>query len=103
MPYAISYDVPADEQTFRRVRDLIGDDRPDGLVVNVVVQVERGLRHIGVWDSEEQWRRFHDDRVEPAVHRVLADMGFTVMPPDPPVEELELVDVWIGEAHKSVS
>jgi hypothetical protein len=61
-----------------------------------VVQAGSGLRHIGVWDSPEDWRRFHDERVEPAVHSVLTAAGFTQMPPDPPVQELELVDVWIG-------
>ena len=55
-----------------------------------------GLRHIGVWDSQEAWQRFHDERVEPAVHAVLTAAGFTEMPPDPPVEELKLVDVWVG-------
>jgi hypothetical protein len=57
---------------------------------------DSGLRHIGVWDSQEDWQRFHDARVQPAVHTVLTAAGFTEMPPDPPVEELKLVDVWIG-------
>jgi hypothetical protein len=32
----------------------------------------RGLRHIGGWESLEDWQRFHDERVEPAVHSVLS-------------------------------
>jgi hypothetical protein len=96
MSYALFYDVPADEQTYRQVKAAIGDEQPKGLVVHLVVKSEGGLRHIGVWDSEADWQRFHDDRVEPAVHKVLTAIGFTELPPDPPVQELELVDVWMG-------
>jgi hypothetical protein len=96
MSYAFSYEVPANEEMYGQVKLGIGDELPKGLVVQVVVQVDGGLRHIGVWHSKEDWERFHDERVEPSVHRVLKAAGFTEMPPDPPVEELALVDVWIG-------
>lgn len=96
MTYACSYEVPATEEMYREVRRLIGDDTPDGLVAHVVVRTDAGLRHLEVWDSEDAWTRFHDDRVEPAVHEVLKSAGFTEMPPDPPVEQLDLVDVWLG-------
>ena len=96
MSYALLYDVPADEEMYRRVKAAIGEERPAGLVAHLVVHVDGGLRHIGVWDSQQDWQRFHDNRVEPAVHAVLRAAGFTQMPPDPPVQELELVDVWIG-------
>jgi hypothetical protein len=95
MSYALLYDVPADEQMYQRVKAAIGDEQPTGLVVHLVVRTDNGLRHIGVWDSAADWQRFHDERVAPAVHAVLAEAGFTEMPPDPSVQELELVDTWI--------
>ena len=96
MTYACSYDVPAPVEMYREVRRLIGDDEPAGLISHLVVQGDGCLRHIEVWDSKEQWIRFHDERVEPAVHQVLRAAGFTDMPPDPPTTELDLVDVWLG-------
>lgn len=96
MTYACSYEVPAPVEMYREVRRLIGDEPAKGMVAHVVVRTETGLRHLEVWDSEDDWTRFHDERVEPAVHQVLKAAGFTEMPPDPPVEELELVDVWLG-------
>jgi hypothetical protein len=96
MTYACSYEVPATIEMYREVRRLIGDDKPDGLVAHVVVRSDRGLRHLEVWDTEDAWTRFHAQRVEPAVHTVLSAAGLTEMPPDPPVDELELVDVWLG-------
>jgi len=53
-------------------------------------------RSVSPDDSREDWQRFHAERVEPAVHTVLTAAGFTEMPPEPPIEELKLVDVWIG-------
>jgi hypothetical protein len=81
---------------YQQVKAAIGDERPNGLVAHLVFRVEGGLRHIGVWDDEEDWKQFHDQRVEPAVHQVLTAAGFTEMPPDPPVQPLELIDVWLG-------
>jgi len=96
MTHAFSYEVPANEQMYRQVKEAIGDEQPEGLVVHLVVQAEAGLRHIEVWESKADWDRFHAERVEPAVHQVLTAAGFTEMPPDPPVEDLALVDVWLG-------
>ena len=96
MSYAFSYQVPASEQMYREVKSAIGDEQPKGMVVHVVVQVDGGLKHLEVWETKADWDRFHDERVEPALHRVLTAAGFEEMPPDPPVEELVLVDVWLG-------
>jgi len=96
MSYAMLYDVPADEQMYRRVNAAVGAEKPEGLLVHLVVQANGSLRHIGVWQSQEHWQRFHDERLQPAVHAVLTQAGFTEMPPDPPVEELTLVDVVVG-------
>jgi hypothetical protein len=96
MSYALVYDVPAAEEMYRQVKAAMGDEQPKGLVVHLVLQTDNGLRHIGVWDTEEDWQRFHDGRVEPAVHKVLAAAGVTEMPPEPPVQEFKLIDVQLG-------
>jgi len=94
MTYALTYEVPADEQMYQLVKDGIGPETPEGLIVHLVVKSDGGLQHIGLWESKGDWQRFHDERVEPAVHDVLSAAGFVEMPPDPPVRELSLVDVW---------
>jgi hypothetical protein len=96
MAYALLYDVPADEPMYRKVREFIGDEQPKGLVAHVVIRGDHGLRHIGVWNSQADWQRFNDERVRPAVHAVLTAAGFAKMPPDPPIQELDLIDVWLG-------
>jgi hypothetical protein len=96
MSYAFSYEVPASEEMYRQVNQAIGAEPPPGLVAHLVVKADGGLRHIEVWDSKDDWDRFHDERVEPALRHVLTAAGFAKMPPDPPLEELALVDVWLG-------
>ncbi len=96
MPYAIQYDVPADEEFYRRVAAEIGAEQPKGLVAHLVVKREGGLRHIGVWDSKEDWERFRSERVGPALEKVFAAVGVANVPPRPAEQELELVDALVG-------
>jgi len=93
MSFACSYEVPADEQLYRRVKSEIGEEQPSGLIVHLVVKSEGGLRHIGVWESEDHWARFRDGRVRPAVGRVLAAAGIPDAPPPPDEQVLDVVDV----------
>jgi hypothetical protein len=91
--YAISYDVPADEGIYQRVKAAMGDEPAKGLIVQMVVKRDGGLRHFGVWESKELFDRFQQERVSPAVGRVLASIGVNEPPARPEIEELALVDV----------
>lgn len=97
MPFATTYVVPADEATYQSVKAELGDGRAAGLIAHLVTAEEAGgLRHTSVWESEEQWNRFRDERVGPAVGRVLAAAGMPA--PARPVAEqhLRVVDVRVG-------
>jgi hypothetical protein len=94
MRYAFFYDVPGDEHIYRKVKAEIGEEQPKGLLVQVVTKRnEGGLRHFNVWESKEDWERFREERVEPAVGNVLATIGVTEAFPRPPEEEMDLIDV----------
>lgn len=96
MSYAFHYDVPADEEFYRRVVGEIGDDQPEGLVVHLVVKRDDGLRHIEVWQSKQDWEHFRRERVEPALDTVFAAAGVAERPPQPRERQLDLVDVRLG-------
>lgn len=98
MSYACSYEVPATIAMYREVCRHIGDAPADGRVAHIVVRTETGLRHLEVWESKTAWSRFHKNRVEPAVHQTLRAAGFSQMPPDPPIQELDLVDILLGSS-----
>jgi catechol 2,3-dioxygenase-like lactoylglutathione lyase family enzyme len=96
MSYAFTRDVPVDEGHYAEVRAAIGAVTPEGLVVHLVVRRDGGLRYIDVWDSEAHWRRFHDERIGPAVRKVMAAHGLTRPATAPPYEPMELIDVWVA-------
>jgi hypothetical protein len=86
--------VPGDEHIYGKVKAEIGEEQPKGLLVQLVAKRDEGrLRHLNVWESREDWERFQEVRVAPAVAKVLAGIGITEPPPRPPVQEMNLVDV----------
>jgi hypothetical protein len=96
MSYAFYYDVPGDEAMYQRVKDRIGDEPADGLLVHVVTTTEGGLRHLNVWRSREQWQRYQRQRVAPAVSAVLKAAGIHPRGAPPIEHELKLIDVEQG-------
>jgi hypothetical protein len=92
MTHAYFYDVPSTPEMYRIITTEIGTDHPAGLISQLVVRHEQGLRHYGVWASREDWERFREDRVRPAVARVLARHG-SPEPPLPVEHELDVVDI----------
>jgi hypothetical protein len=94
--YAFSYDVPGDPGIYQRVKAAIGDEPAKGLIVQMVVKRDQGLRHVGVWESKELFDRFQQERVGPAVAETLTSIGVTEPPRRPEIEELALVDVITG-------
>lgn len=97
MAYAFTQDVPIDVTVYRRITDGLGPTPPDGLILHMAIELpEGGLRYIDVWESEEQWDRFAEERLHPVVHPVLMEL-IGAQPPEPPRNPLTVVDVWQGQ------
>ncbi|MFF3616764.1 hypothetical protein [Streptomyces sp. NPDC002580] len=95
MTYAFTFEVPIDPATYARIKEGLGPDKPRGLVAHLVHRTPGGLRYTDVWESEADWKRFVEERLHPVVDQVVtAALGFR--PPEPAVEQLEMVDAWIG-------
>ena len=96
MTYAFIRDVPISEDQYREVRAEIGDEVPKGLLTHLVFRRDDGLRYIDVWDSQADWERFREERVDPAVHKMMAAHGIT--PPDAPLtlQPIDVIDAWVG-------
>jgi hypothetical protein len=88
--------VPFDEHQYGEIRNGIGPDLPQELLVHLVVRRDHGLRYIDVWEAESDWERFRDERVMPSVRTVMAAQNMT--PPTSPFPEeiLEVVDITVG-------
>jgi hypothetical protein len=56
---------------YDKVNAEMGDiGPPDGLIVHVACPIENGFRLIDVWESREQYERFRDEHIIPAMRRV---------------------------------
>lgn len=98
MNFAFTQDVPIDAAFYQRIVDGLGDATPNGLIVHLAVERDGGLRYIDVWENEQAWRSFVDDRLHPVLHDLLHDVFGDDMPPEPPQTELTVVHAWIGGA-----
>jgi hypothetical protein len=96
MTYAFIQDVPIDQATYEKVRAGLGDEAPTGLISHVVIAGDNGLRYVDVWESREDWDRFHIDRLQGIVDAVLAEQGVTADPSRVHREEVSVIDTWIA-------
>jgi hypothetical protein len=102
MPYAFTQDVPIDAGFYQRMIDRMGGYHPPGLIVHLAIErAEGGLRYIDVWESEDDWNRFVDERLHPVIHEMLHDVFGDEMPPEPEQTPLSVVHAWIGEPGRT--
>lgn len=95
MAYAYTQDVPIPWSVYEKIRAELGTDPPEGLIVHLVLQRESGLRYLSVWESREHAERFTDERVHPAVDRVLAGVGISrAQTGEPPQTPIQVHEVW---------
>jgi hypothetical protein len=75
----------------------VESDPPPGMIFHVTVDRGGRAQHIDVWETEDHYRRFETERVQPAVERVRASRGAANTPQQPPeAEVLRVVNLAIG-------
>ena len=95
MTYAFTFDVPIGAETYARIKDGLGPERPDGLIAHLAWRTESGLRYVDAWQSKDDLEAFTENRLHPVVHPILQEMlGF--VPPEPVRTVLDLIDAWAG-------
>jgi hypothetical protein len=61
-------------------------DRPDGMIVHTAIDLgEDGIRIVDVWESQDAFQSFRDERLMPAIQAVLSERG--IEPAGPPTYE----------------
>lgn len=93
MTHAFYMDVPITMEIYQRIRAEFGEETPQGLIVHVVFQCEQGLRYLEVWESKEDWDRFEEERLHPAVDRIFQRAG-RERPAEPDRQFINVTDVW---------
>lgn len=97
MSYAFIQDVPIDGAMYSKIKDGLGPDLPEGLLVHLALtRPEGGLRYIDVWDSQASFDRFGEERLHPVVHPLLHAVFGNDMPDEPERTSIDVIDVWQG-------
>jgi hypothetical protein len=91
--YGFIQDLPITPEIYARIREGLGTEPPEGLIVHVVTRHDDGLRYTDVWESRELCDRFLAERVHPVLQRAFAAHG-GVPQNEPPRRDVEIVDVW---------
>jgi hypothetical protein len=92
--YAFTYDVPIDEDFYKKIQDGLGPEVPKGLITHLVVKLpEGGLRYFDVWEKKDDFVRFADERLHPVIHPLI-ESAFGFVPPEPVQEEISVLHVW---------
>ncbi len=95
MMFAFTQDVPIDATAYGRIADDLGDTPPEGLVVHLAIErPEGGIRYIDVWQSQEHWDRFVEERLHPVVHGLLSEVFGDDLPPEPEQTPLPVIHAW---------
>jgi hypothetical protein len=97
MVFAFTQDVPIDAAFYRRTTTALGDEPPKGLISHIAIErSEGGLRYIDVWDTEQDWDRFAEERLHPVVHPLLAEIFGDDLPDEPDRVTLPVIHAWHG-------
>jgi len=95
MTYAFTQDVPIDAVFYQRISDGLGPEPPQGMIVHLAIALpEGGLRYLDVWESEQDWNRFVENRLHPVVHGLLHEVFGDQLPPEPQQTPMSIVHIW---------
>ena len=91
MSHAIVQDVAASWVEYERVARGLVDPAPVGLILHVAGPTNEGVRTIDVWETQEAWQRFRDERLAPAI-----DALGGAARPEPSLRELRPLQLVLG-------
>jgi hypothetical protein len=101
MAILMTMDLPVTRADIEAVSNAMGvrEDVPDGLIVHVAfARPEGGVRIVDVWESQEQFESFRDNRLNPTLGKVLPERGIEMDGPPPEPEYSEVFDLVQGKA-----
>ena len=67
MAYAFVQDIASSWEHYERVAAGLTDPPPEGLILHLAGPTDEGFRIIDVWESEQAFKHFQAERLQPAV------------------------------------
>ncbi|MGX7681818.1 hypothetical protein ACSMXN_23295 [Jatrophihabitans sp. DSM 45814] len=98
MPVLMTTDIPASRADVEAVSAETGahDNPPAGLIVHLITETAAGVHVVDVWETAEDYRRFTDEQLAPAMAKVLPQRGISMDGPPPAANISEAFDVIRG-------
>jgi hypothetical protein len=91
MTVVLTQDIPVPREDLEAVSQAMGvrENPPDGLIVHVMTETAQGVHVVDIWDSQEQFQKFLDERLMPTMQKVLSERGVAMdgPPPEPTFDE----------------
>ncbi|MDX6581016.1 MAG: hypothetical protein QOI10_200 [Solirubrobacterales bacterium] len=95
MAVMMSIDFPATVEQYDAVNDKLDiyGDLPEGLIVHTGAELgPEMVRVLDIWESEDHWRRFNEERLAGAIAEVMGEPPPDAPPPpEPQFTELHTV------------
>lgn len=86
----------ADLGRYEAVGAEIGTETSSGAIIHAAGLYEGKLRVIEVWESEDAYRRFRDERLTPALQKVIGPEAVSSDWPPPGLEPMEVHNLLQG-------
>lgn len=97
MPIAVIVSAPSKEAYETVTEKMFGTKRPteivDGNIIHTAGEGPNGFRIVDVWESQEAFETFFNERVTPAMEELGFEMG-------PGPEIVDLIHVVVGEVAR---
>ena len=98
MAVLLTLDIPIGRAHLEAVSTAMGvrDDPPDGLIAHVLPETSDGVHVVDIWESQEDFQKFNDERLLPTMQKVLSERGVPLDGPLPEPTVDEAYDVVRG-------
>ena len=90
MTIVLTLDLPVSRADLEALSADVGAAKnpPEGLIVHTAMETSGGVRVIDIWESQDQYEKFRDDRLMASLQKVASERGLAISgPPEPNFED----------------
>lgn len=92
MAVLMTLEFEASVEDYDKVNEVLGKDVPDGMIAHVGIDLGGKMKVVDIWESAEDFAKFGQERLGPAVAEALGDGGAEPGPPEiQEIHDLEVV------------
>ena len=94
MAILMTFEFDATIEDYDKVNEILGTDRPKGLIAHTGVSKNGKMKVVDVWETADDFQNFLQGPLGAAVTEVLGPPPEDAQPPAPQIEEIHDLEVW---------